>query len=74
MLKVRLLLLIIINIFIDKIHIFIDIVKLNNKYALNNKYIFITEKSAPTCKGSFSLFLRSDDEKVVKGAILSSRC
>ena len=46
MLKVRLLLLIIINIFIDKIHIFIDIVKLNNKYALNNKYIFITEKSA----------------------------
>ncbi len=27
--------------------IFIVIVKLNNKYALSNKYIFITEKSVP---------------------------
>ena len=42
----RLLLLIIINIFIVKIHILILIVKLKNKYALKNEYIFITEKSA----------------------------
>ena len=45
-LKVRLLLLIINNIFIIKIHILILIVKLKNKYALKNEYIFITEKSA----------------------------
>jgi hypothetical protein len=44
--KIRLALLIItINIFIGKVHIDIDIVGLNNKYTLNNKYIFITEMS-----------------------------
>jgi hypothetical protein len=44
--KIRLALLIItINIFIGKVHIDIAIVGLNNKYTLNNKYIFITEMS-----------------------------
>ena len=37
--------LIIVNIFIDKIHIDIDIVTLINKYALSKEYVFITEKS-----------------------------
>lgn len=66
--KIRLILIIILNIFISKIYIFIVITKLNNKYALNNKYIFITEKSAiRTPFLSFSLPLIRIPSEIIFG-------